>query len=117
MKEDTRPALNRRHATTGWLSISSTRMKKNSHVQRPTLRVPGTSFKQHNQALNYWRSYCEDVSRPFDSEGSLFDSVNPTMVQAVELVKGTSFPFRAHEEVPWRWQEMVVTLKEISGGL
>ena len=61
--------------------------------------------------MKYWRYFQEDATKPFESEAKWFDNVEPTMVCLVEHGKGTSFSFRGLEEVPWRWQEMVATLR------
>ena len=72
----------------------------------------GTSFKQHNQTLKWWRHLKEDLTAPFESEAKWFDNVGPTMVAVCDHGAGTSFGFKSDEEVPWRWQEMVATLRE-----
>ena len=72
----------------------------------------GTTFKQHNQALKWWRNVKEDPTAPFESEAKWFDNVEPTMVAVCDHGAGTSFGFRSDQEVPWRWQEMVATLRE-----
>ena len=54
----------------------------------------------------------EDPTAPFESEAKWFDNVEPTMVAVCDHGAGTSFGFRSDQEVPWRWQEMVATLRE-----
>ena len=73
----------------------------------------GASYQQHNQALKYFRSTTENSQTPFQSDAKVFDNMAPTMVRVCDhAAKGTSFTFKDDEEVPWRWQEMVATLRE-----
>ena len=72
----------------------------------------GTRYRQHNQALKWLRSITEDSQAPFESYALWLDNAEPTMVSVCEHPQGTSYSFKSDEEVPWRWQEMVATLRE-----
>ncbi len=71
-----------------------------------------SSFNQHSEALNCWRRLTEDAKEPFASKAKWFDNAEPTMVSVSKHPKETSFTFKGGEQVPWRWQEMVATLRK-----
>ncbi len=71
----------------------------------------GSSFKQHSQALKCRRRVAEDRKEPFESNAKWFDNAEPTMVIVREHSKGASSIVNRDEQVPWRRQEMVATLR------
>ena len=72
----------------------------------------GNTYQQHNQALKWWRYVKEDLAEPFRlSSPKVFDNAQPTWGAVCDHRPGTSFGF-ASDRVPWRWQEMVATLRD-----
>ena len=75
-----------------------------------TFRPFTRGYKQHNEALKWFR----DTLEPQGIKFRTFSNTNPILVQECTHPPGMDYWFVGEPILPWRWQEMVAQLDEDS---
>ena len=75
-----------------------------------TFRPFTRGYKQHNEALKWFR----DTLEPQGIKFRTFSNTNPILVQECVHPPGMDYWFAGEPRLPWRWQEIVAQLDEDS---